>query len=113
MSEKRQGGPRRDRELANEREEEGVSAGPGALSRSAPVVPPEFAAAVQVTEAERLWIREHLAGFYENQLITDVIRRIKAGKEATVYLCAPHPSTGTAPLAAKLYRKHSLRSSKN
>lgn len=76
-------------------------------------VPPEFAAGVQVTETERAWIREHLAAFYEKELIIDVVRRIKAGKEATVYACSAHPSTGKAFIAAKLYRERSLRSSKN
>lgn len=76
-------------------------------------VPPEFAAAVQVTNSEREWIRTHLAKFHENKLILDVIGRVKAGKEATVYTCTGHPSTGRAIIAAKLYRERSLRSSKN
>lgn len=76
-------------------------------------LPPEFAATLQVTEAERAWIREHLAGFHENHLIIDVIQRIKAGKEATVYACSAHPSTGKSFVAAKLYRQRSLRSSRN
>lgn len=76
-------------------------------------LPPEFATTLQVTEAERAWIREHLAGFHENHLIIDVIQRIKAGKEATVYACSAHPSTGKSFVAAKLYRQRSLRSSRN
>jgi RIO kinase 1 len=75
--------------------------------------PPEFAAAVRVTDAERAWIREHLAYFHEHRFIVDVISRVKAGKEATVYVCSAHPSTGRSLLAAKLYRERSLRSSKN
>lgn len=89
----------------------------GAESPPAPqapsLLPAEFAAAVQVTETERAWIIRHLGRFYENQLIVDVVRRVKAGKEATVYLCAAHPSTGRTWIAAKLYRERSLRSSKN
>ena len=78
-----------------------------------PPIPPEFAAAIQVTETERAWIRQHLAGFLEDQVITDVVRRVKAGKEATVYVCAAHPSTGKSWVAAKVYREWSLRSSRN
>ncbi len=72
-----------------------------------------FAATVQVTETERAWIRQHLLPFFENELIVDVVRRVKAGKEATVYLCSAHPSTGRSLIAAKLYRERSMRSSRN
>ncbi len=82
----------------------GGSSTPGSL---------EFAAALQVTDAERAWIRQHLRPFHENQLILDVVGRVKAGKEATVYACSAHPSTGRSLVAAKLYRERSLRSSKN
>lgn len=76
-------------------------------------LPPEFAANVQVTETERAWIRQHLGAFHKNELIEDVIGRVKAGKEATVYTCSGHPSTGRAVIAAKLYRERSMRSAKN
>lgn len=116
MNEKR-GGPRRERERA-QLDDSRDDAHAGSESPPAPqepeaVLPADFAAAAQVTEAERLWIREHLAKFHENQLIVDVVGRVKAGKEATVYLCSAHPSTGRKWIAAKLYRERSLRSSKN
>lgn len=76
-------------------------------------VSPDFAAAVQVTETERAWIRAYLGRMQEDELILDVVRRVKAGKEATVYACTGHPSTGRAVIAAKLYRERSMRSSKN
>jgi RIO kinase 1 len=91
----------------------GQGESPLAPQEAAPPVPPEFAATVQVTEAERAWIRQYLAKFLENDLILDVVRRVKAGKEATVYLCSAHPSTGRTWIAAKLYRERSMRSSKN
>jgi RIO kinase 1 len=108
------GGPRRERQ----RNEAKGTDGQGSTSSAAPAepqrpIPPEFAAKLQVTESERAWIREHLAPFHENQLIIDVVRRIKAGTEATVYACSAHPSTGKAFVAAKLYRQRSLRSSRN
>jgi RIO kinase 1 len=111
-------GPRRERQLAEEKAD--VTSGDGRESTSisgegeaAAPLPGEFAAAVRVTDAERAWIRQHLAYFHENRLITDVISRVKAGKEATVYACAAHPSTGKSLVAAKVYRERSLRSSKN
>jgi RIO kinase 1 len=70
-------------------------------------------ASVQVTKTERAWIREHLGPLRDACLIDDVARRIKAGKEATVYACNAHPSTGLSVVAAKLYRAHSLRGAKN
>ena len=54
-------------------------------------LPAEFATAVQFTNYERNWIRTHLATFHDKELILDVVRRIKAGKEATVYICTGHP----------------------
>jgi RIO kinase 1 len=111
------GGPRRNRQTETTREVEhlhlrGEPPAPAATEPRAPI-PPKFAAAVQVTETERAWIREHLAKFLENGLITDVVHRIKAGKEATVYACSAHPSTGRSMLAAKVYREWSLRGSHN
>jgi RIO kinase 1 len=72
-----------------------------------------FLASVQVTKAERAWIGEHLLPFREGYLIDDVVRRIKAGKEATVFACTGHVSTGRSLIAAKLYRARSLRGAKN
>jgi RIO kinase 1 len=72
-----------------------------------------FAADVQVTKAERAWIREHLEPFRESCLIDDVVARVKAGKEATVYACTAHPSTSHSVIAAKLYRLRSLRGEQN
>jgi RIO kinase 1 len=107
-------GPRSERERKNARraEQRDASDSPAPAEPDAGV-PPEFAAALQVTDAERTWIRDHLGWFCENQLILDVVRRVKAGKEATVYVCSAHPSTGKALLVAKLYRERSLRSSRN
>jgi RIO kinase 1 len=62
---------------------------------------------------ERLWFEDHLSSFYHERQITDVLARIKGGKEATVYCCAGHPSTGLALLAAKIYRPRALRNLRN
>ena len=44
-----------------------------------------------------------LEAFAEGGYITDVISAVKSGKEATVYCCRAHPSTGRELLAAKVY----------
>jgi RIO kinase 1 len=114
----KEGGPRRDRQSVRASDDAEDTPSRGQHSSNPPAappapIPPEFAATLQVTDAERAWIREHLGKFHENQLIIDVIRRVKAGKEATVYACSAHPSTGKSLIAAKLYRERSLRSSRN
>jgi RIO kinase 1 len=40
-----------------------------------------------MSKHELEWILTYLGGFYDDQLITDVLRRVKGGKEATVYCC--------------------------
>jgi RIO kinase 1 len=89
----------------------GCSAAP--CEDSAAQLAPEFAAAIQFSKYERNWIRKHLGTFYQKELIVDVARRIRAGKEATVYACIGHASTGRSVIAAKLYRERSLRGSRN
>src|SRR5437868_14972029 len=49
---------------------------------------------------EREWILTYLGGFYEDQVITDVLRLVKGGKEANVYGCAAHPHTGPKLMGA-------------
>jgi RIO kinase 1 len=83
------------------------------LSPEAQAAEAAFALSVQVTNTERAWIKQHLTPFLHAKLISDVVRRVRAGKEATVYTCAGHPSTGHQLIAAKLYRARSLRSMKN
>jgi RIO kinase 1 len=110
------GVPRRERQ-GDERRRIGLAEGRERESPPAPVESAtgtaDFAATVQVTDAERAWIRANLGPFQKKDLILDVLRRVKAGKEATVYLCSAHPSTGRELVAAKVYRERSLRSSRN
>jgi RIO kinase 1 len=87
---------------------------PADLVEASPVQQPDaFASSVAVTKAERAWIREHLGPLRERELIDDVLGRIKAGKEATVYACSGGVGTGVTVLAAKLYRAQSLRGERN
>lgn len=51
--------------------------------------------------------------FYSQNLITDILNIVKSGKEATIYRCRAHPSTGQEFLVAKFYRPFNQRSFKN
>jgi RIO kinase 1 len=55
----------------------------------------------------------YLSPFYQDHQILDVLRQVKGGKEATVYCCKAHPSTGLDLVAAKVYRPRMFRSFKN
>ena len=55
-------------------------------------------------------MREQLEHFLDEGLITDVIRVVKTGKEASVHLCRGNESTtGERLLAAKVYRPRERR----
>jgi len=74
----------------------------------------------QAARFEEWWLLESLGDFYEHQWISDVLMKVKGGKEASVYLCRAHPeqsrrkTEADAPLlAAKVYRPRMLRNLKN
>ncbi len=62
---------------------------------------------------EREWILNYLGYFYDDKQITDVLSRVKGGKEANVYCCAAHPGTGLELIAAKIYRPREFRQLRN
>jgi RIO kinase 1 len=62
---------------------------------------------------ERIWLLDYLEEFYNTQVITDILSKVRGGKEATVYCCAAHPSTGLEWVAAKVYRPAMFRSLRN
>jgi len=63
---------------------------------------------------EEWWLLESLGEFYEHQWISDVLRRVKGGKEASVYQCrAGAAIPGDRLVAAKVYRPRMLRNLKN
>jgi RIO kinase 1 len=62
---------------------------------------------------ERQWIMSSLGNFYDLQWLTDVLRLLKGGKEASVYLCESGPTVPAPRLAAKIYRPRMFRSLKN
>jgi RIO kinase 1 len=47
-----------------------------------------------------------LQPFLDEGLITEVVATLQRGKEATVYCCRAHPSTGRELFAVKVYRPH-------
>ena len=58
---------------------------------------------------EEWWLLDSLGPFYNEQWFDDVLRIIKGGKEASVYLCRANPSAPIDLIAAKVYRPRSLR----
>jgi RIO kinase 1 len=73
----------------------------------------DFNPSFNASRHERAWIQTYLGPFYRDHIITDVLRQVKGGKEATVYCCAAHPATGMKLLAAKVYRPRMFRSLSN
>ena len=62
---------------------------------------------------EEWWLLDSLGSFYEHKWISDVMRRVKGGKEASVYQCKPGAEVDAPWLAVKVYRPRSLRNLKN
>ncbi len=65
-----------------------------------------------IKENPRLSI-DVLEPFFDEGWITEVIRPVKSGKEATVYLCRAGDRTGEELVAAKVYRSLHQRGFKN
>lgn len=74
---------------------------------------PTYAAPLDPKHHERYWLIESVAPFYRDNIITDITRLVKGGKEANVYACTAHPAMGMEMIAAKLYRPRMLRNLKN
>jgi RIO kinase 1 len=72
-----------------------------------------FSPTYQGSRFEREWILTYLGHFHQQHLLTDVLRRVKGGKEANVYCCQADPATGMDLVAAKLYRPRMLRNLRN
>lgn len=62
---------------------------------------------------EAVWLEDSLAGFMDQKWFDDVLRMVKGGKEASVYLCKGNQTTGLDFLAAKVYRPRRFRNLKN
>lgn len=62
---------------------------------------------------EQEWVINYLGAFYEVGLISDVVAKVKGGKEANVYCCTAHGAHGEELVAAKLYRPRMFRNLRN
>ncbi len=62
---------------------------------------------------EEWWLLTSLADFYEHKWIADVLRRVRSGKEASVYQCQAGAAAAGGLAAAKVYRPWSLRNMRN
>jgi RIO kinase 1 len=74
----------------------------------------DFKFTYKAARFEAAWLLDSLVDFAEHQWISDVLRKVKGGKEASVYLCR----SGTAIpardwVAAKIYRPRILRNLRN
>jgi RIO kinase 1 len=67
----------------------------------------------QASRHEREWIVDSLSHFFEQQWFEDILRLLKGGKEASVYLCSTNGLAVPELIAAKVYRPRRFRSLKN
>ena len=72
-----------------------------------------FNATYRPSKHEQGWLVYSLRSFYDQDLISDVLALVQGGKEASVYRCEAHPSTGMSLLAAKVYRPRMFRTLRN
>ena len=73
----------------------------------------EFSFTYKAARFEEAWLLDSLIQIAEYNWITDVLRKVKVGKEASVYVCRSGPAIQTPYVAAKIYRPRSLRNLKN
>ena len=73
----------------------------------------EFKFTYKAARFEEAWLLDSLNEIAGQQMISDVLRKVKAGKEASIYLCRSGASIDTNLLAAKVYRPRTLRNLKN
>jgi RIO kinase 1 len=66
-----------------------------------------------VGESEQRLLQAALTDFYRDNVLSDVLARVKGGKEANVYCCQAHPATGLDLIAAKIYRPQAHRTMRN
>jgi len=62
---------------------------------------------------EEGWLLDSIRGLYDMGFISDVLGRVKGGKEASVYRCEATPAHGGGLVAAKVYRPRHFRNLRN
>jgi RIO kinase 1 len=83
------------------------------LSTLAAEVEEIFEFTYKAGELEAGWLYASLRVLRDMKWIDDILRMVKGGKEASVYLCQGNATTGTEFIAAKVYRPSIFRSLKN
>ena len=74
----------------------------------------EFQFTYKAARFEEAWLLGSLVEIAEQQWISDVLRKVKGGKEASVYVCRAGPEIpGAGLVAAKIYRPRILRNLRN
>ena len=73
----------------------------------------EFKFTYKAARFEEAWLLDSLYEIAGQQLISDVLRKVKAGKEASIYMCRSGSNIDAGLIAAKVYRPRSLRNLKN
>jgi RIO kinase 1 len=73
----------------------------------------EFQFTYKAARFEEAWLLDSLVEIAEHKWISDVLRKVKGGKEASVYLCTSGVAVDVPLLAAKIYRPRMLRNLKN
>jgi RIO kinase 1 len=69
----------------------------------------EYDFTYEASRHESWWLLDSLGPFFDEQWFDDVLRIVKGGKEASVYLCQGNLSSGKSLMAAKVFRPRSLR----
>jgi RIO kinase 1 len=72
-----------------------------------------FTFTYQPARFEEGWLLDSLGGFFEQRWISDVLCKVRAGKEASVYLCRSGNQVSSGLIAAKVFRPRRLRNLKN
>ena len=73
----------------------------------------EFKFTYKAARFEEAWLLDSLYEIAREEIISDVLRKIKAGKEASLYQCRAGARVKETFVAAKVYRPRSLRNLKN
>jgi RIO kinase 1 len=73
----------------------------------------EFQFTYKAARFEEAWLLDSLVEIAQHQWISDVLRKVKSGKEASVYQCRSGVGLDSPLIAAKIYRPRSLRNLKN
>lgn len=72
-----------------------------------------FRMTYKASRYEAVWLESSLETFFHHKWFDDVLRLVKGGKEASVYLCKGNATTGEEFIAAKVYRPRQFRNLRN